>query len=113
MAFSIAGSNECSSSYIVIREKPSNTNPHVEATIALNCNGQSGNSVVAPFDFLVNNQKLACNVITYVNKNNNTQFYNICGFGANTVADCAAAYNQGNSLNGNIMVPTYSFHPGT
>ncbi|KAJ7500671.1 hypothetical protein B0H11DRAFT_1856122 [Mycena galericulata] len=80
-----------------------------EVNIALNCNGQSGNSIVAPLNFVINNQQLDC-VLVNVNDGSG-DFYNICGSTVAAATACANSVQQTNFPQGSISTPTYAFHP--
>ncbi|KAJ7500677.1 hypothetical protein B0H11DRAFT_786776 [Mycena galericulata] len=80
-----------------------------EVNIALNCNGQSGNSVVAPLNYVINNQQLDC-VLVNVNDGSG-DFYTICGATVAAATACANSVQQTDFPQGSISTPTYIFHP--
>ncbi|KAF8199218.1 hypothetical protein K438DRAFT_1583339, partial [Mycena galopus ATCC 62051] len=84
----------------------------IEATIALNCNGQAGNSIVAPFNIVVNNQQVEC---VLLNKNDGSNgYFHICGATAAAATTCAGSALQalqGTYPQGYLSTPSYAFYP--
>ncbi|KAJ7354049.1 hypothetical protein DFH08DRAFT_984259, partial [Mycena albidolilacea] len=77
---------QCQGVYQIVRENPGPG--FTTANIALNCNGQAG-KVVAPFNWLVNNQQLVCVILS---RNDGTNaFFHICGPSTGAATACANA----------------------
>lgn len=80
-----------------------------DANIALNCNGQAGNSVVAPFNFVINNQQLGCVILNFNDGSN--LFFNVCGATVAAATACANSVQQASFPQGFLSAPSYTFHP--
>jgi hypothetical protein len=97
----------CQGVYQLAREPPGAG--LIDANIALTCTGQPGN-IVAPFNFMINNQHLAC---VLLNRNDGTNaFYHICGPSLPAAGACAnSVIQKENIAQGSVTTPTYAFLP--
>ncbi|KAJ7734350.1 hypothetical protein DFH07DRAFT_928493 [Mycena maculata] len=83
-----------------------------DANIALNCNGQSGNDVAAPFTFVINNQQLGCVTLNSgVADGGGVDYYVFCGATVAAAATCATAYQQANFPQGSLLGGSLQFVP--
>ncbi|KAF7359956.1 hypothetical protein MVEN_00722400 [Mycena venus] len=100
----------CQGVYEIALDSPSAGYP--DAYIALNCNNQVGNAVIAPFNFVVNNQQLQC---VLFNKNDNSNgFYQICGPSAAAATTCGSSMVQAlqpRFPQASLSTASFVFHP--
>ncbi|KAJ7644905.1 hypothetical protein FB45DRAFT_1053538 [Roridomyces roridus] len=111
MANDLTGSyTGCNGVFQIIEDTPASG--LADANISLNCNGQSGNSVDAPFTFAANGQVLQC---VLINKNDGSNtFFIICGTSAGVANTCAAsamAAVAGTYPAAYLSTPTWTFLP--
>ncbi|KAJ7624381.1 hypothetical protein FB45DRAFT_1030537 [Roridomyces roridus] len=102
----------CQGVYQMFIDNPASAPSYPSANIALNCNGQIGNTIIAPFAFVVNGQQLSC---VLLNKNDGSgSYYTICGPSAAAATTCAMNARQaviGTYPQSTLSTPTYRFHP--
>ncbi|KAJ7651433.1 hypothetical protein FB45DRAFT_1079260 [Roridomyces roridus] len=100
----------CGGAFQIQLQDPSANFP--DANIALNCNGQSGNNIRAPFNFVFNNQILQCLLLNH--NDGTSQFDTICASStaaAGTCGNSAIQAQAGTFPLATLSTTNYAFRP--